>query len=140
MRRARTGTRTIGQSPLPTWLGSLGLLIVLAAMLAWPRGVAAATITEFTIPTSESQPLGIVTDSDGNLWFAGRASHKIGRITTSGIVTAYSLPGTPQPFYLTAAPDGAIWFTMYGGNAIGRITTAGAITWGDHHLSHPHPE
>jgi streptogramin lyase len=55
---------------------------------------------------------------------------KIGRITTTGSVTEYSLPitGDTRPLRITPGPDGALWFSEYLGNKIGRITTNGVIT------------
>ena len=46
-----------------------------------------ATITEFAIPTDDSQPRGIKAGPDGNLWFAELNANQIGRITPSGQIT-----------------------------------------------------
>jgi len=61
------------------------------------------------------------------MWFVLQAYVEIGRITTSGDITFYSLnDGFTLPSEITAGPDGALWFTEeYGG--IGRITTSGVI-------------
>ena len=92
-------------------------------------------VTEFSVPTPNSIPLGITNGPDGALWFTENAPNvnKVGRITTAGMVTEYSVPlafpgagGSPGPLFIAAGPDGALWFTQYGG--IGRITTAGAVT------------
>jgi sugar lactone lactonase YvrE len=53
---------------------------------------------------------------------------KIGRITTGGVITEFSLPGGSYPFGITAGADGNLWFVERFGNNVGRITTAGAIT------------
>jgi hypothetical protein len=37
-------------------------------------------------------PMGITAGPDGNLWFTGAGSDKIGRITTSGAVTEFQIP------------------------------------------------
>jgi IPT/TIG domain len=63
-----------------------------------------------------SVPLAFIDDS-------------IGRITTTGTVTSYTLgSGIFDPEGITAGPDGALWFTNYidadVGNSIGLITTA----------------
>lgn len=82
-------------------------------------------------PPVTSQPMGIVTGPDGNLWFAQRLyTGQIGKITTSGTITEYTVTGidAPQPFWITAGPHGNLWFTEQNGNAIGKITTNGAIT------------
>jgi virginiamycin B lyase len=96
-------------------------------------------ITLFNLPTTCGRPTrgpsygcgpqSIVAGSDGALWFTEEIGNKIGRMTTSGVVTEYSLPH-PQshPGDITAGPDGALWFTEPFGDRIGRITTAGSIT------------
>jgi virginiamycin B lyase len=84
-------------------------------------------ITEFPIPTARSWPSGIAAGSDGALWFTEYAGGKIGRITTSGHITEYSVPGA-DPWNIAAGPDGALWFTERYAAKIGRITTGGSIT------------
>jgi virginiamycin B lyase len=44
------------------------------------RITPSGTITEFTIPTPSSTPLGIVSGPDGAIWFAETATNKIGRL------------------------------------------------------------
>ena len=57
------------------------------------------------------------------------AANKIGRITTGGVITEFSIPtaGPNSWRYITAGADGNLWFADLYGN-IGRITPAGAIT------------
>jgi virginiamycin B lyase len=78
-----------------------------------------------------SDPAQIAVGSDGALWFTEQAG-SIGRITTAGAITEYTVPrGNGKPYGITAGPDGAIWFTEASystGNRIGRITTGGAVT------------
>ncbi len=63
------------------------------------------------------------------LWFTKPLTNTIGRITTSGTITAeYSLPAGSEPWYITAGPDGNIWFTDMHSGKIGKITPTGAIT------------
>ena len=67
--------------------------------------------------------------SDGAVWFAEQNGNKIGRITTAGIITEYSiLTAGSEPYNIVAGPDGNLWFCEYVGNKIGQITTAGVIT------------
>jgi streptogramin lyase len=66
---------------------------------------------------------GIVTGSDGNVWYAANSAGLIGRITPAGTVTEFPVPGT-FPFGITAGPDGNIWFTEQGANRIGRLQLA----------------
>jgi virginiamycin B lyase len=85
------------------------------------------TPQEFPIPTPRAQPLGIVTGSDNNLWFAETNVAKIGKLTPTGILE-YPIPSGADPGMITAGPDGALWFTEPDVNRIGRITTSGVIT------------
>ncbi len=91
------------------------------------QAAAAATVAEFTVPTSGSQPWGIAAGPDGALWFT--ESSKIGRMTTAGVFTEYALPvaGT-YPNAIVAGPDGNLWFADGDANKIGKITTSGTIT------------
>jgi streptogramin lyase len=85
-------------------------------------------ITEFPIPTPNSDPIGIVAGPDGALWFAEEnVSNKIGRITTAGVITEFAGTTTLNVSGgIAAGPDGNLWFTEF--NKIGRITTSGVIT------------
>ena len=91
-------------------------------------------VTGFDVPSLQSHPSSIAVGSDGALWFTENARSKIGRITTAGAFTEYTLlnPNHYLPNAIAAGPDGALWFTCSGQTskqlAIGRITTAGAIT------------
>jgi streptogramin lyase len=93
-------------------------------------GTASAypVINEYPVPTSDSGDYSIATGSDGALWFTETAQNKIGRITTSGDVTEYSLPAGDTSNSITSGPDGALWFTDVDNSLIGRITTSGDIT------------
>ena len=94
-------------------------------------------IREYPVPTSNFSSLqGITTGPDGALWFCEYASpgttSKIGRITTLGALTEFTVPvgarGFPGVHHIKTGPDGALWFTELIANQIGRITTAGVIT------------
>jgi PKD repeat protein len=81
------------------------------------------------VPTADGRPYGITTGPDGNLWFAEANGNKIGRITTAGIVTEFTVPtGGGWPVDIVSGADGNLWFAEPGGNKIGRITTTGVIT------------
>ena len=78
----------------PSGLCCVGLLLV--SLLAVLPATAPAAITEFTVPTVNSQPAGITVGPDGALWFTEENGHKIGRITTDGAITEYQIPTVPQ--------------------------------------------
>jgi streptogramin lyase len=88
----------------------------------------AGTITEFPIPNSNSSLTDIAKGPDGNLWFTGLISGKVGRITTGGASTEFPIPSAGGPNGIAAGPDGNLWFTELYANSIGRITPGGVIT------------
>ena len=92
------------------------------------RMTPAGVTTEFTIPTTGSDPEGMTLGLDGAIWFTEKGKNQIGRITTSGGFTEYPLP-TPVcgPNGIAVGPDGAIWFTEFNGDKIGRFGGAGNI-------------
>jgi virginiamycin B lyase len=105
-------------------------LVAAASVLAlgWPTRAAAQLIQEFPLGSS-TDPIAITAGPDGNLWFTKQGSNSIGRITTAGAITEFSIPtASSSPAGIAAGPDGNLWFTEEVGNIIGRITTAGAIT------------
>jgi uncharacterized repeat protein (TIGR01451 family) len=59
------------------------------------RMTPAGVVTEFPVPTENSNPFGIAAGSDGNIWFAENEGNKIGRfrVTTTDLGVAV----TPQP-------------------------------------------
>jgi streptogramin lyase len=71
--------------------------------------------------------LRITSGPDGNLWFTKDPDPRIGRITTSGVITEFSLPTSSPPRHITGGPDGNVWFTKPD-DKIGRITTSGVVT------------
>src|SRR6266487_2029527 len=125
----RSGWRSHLTALITALIACVGLLSLSSA----PAWAAAGTITEFPTPTANSGPVGITAGPDGNLWFTETATNKIGRITTGGAITEFTLPttcgssGGCGPYAITAGPDGNLWFTETVGK-IGRITTAGSIT------------
>ena len=117
-------------------VGSLITLCVVGA--AQPLNI---NVTEFPItlpaPTPPwAQLWGLTLGPDGALWFTESGKNDIGRITSSGTVTFYSLPPDVggltgcqpasticAPWSITTGPDGALWFT--GALEIGNLTTGG---------------
>jgi virginiamycin B lyase len=96
-----------------------------------PAGPSIGTITSYTMTTASRQPTGIAAGPDGNLWFVEVAANKIGRITTTGAITEFSVPtasGVSTRASVAVGPDGNLWFSEYTGNKIGRITPSGTIT------------
>lgn len=86
-------------------------------------------VTEFPLPSSSSNPIGIASGPDGNVWFTEESGNAIGRITPAGTITEFSIPHSGSyPIGIVTGPDGNLWFAEYSGLSIGRITAAGVIT------------
>src|SRR5579885_3133497 len=96
------------------------------------RITPSGTITQFALPTANSDPVEITLGPDGNLWFTETDGNQIGRITPEGRVTEFALPNDgSNPGAITAGPDGNLWFIeapYRGSDQIGRITPSGTIT------------
>ena len=118
------------------------------------RMTTAGTVTVFPLPAPDSGGIqSITTGPDGALWFTeiqfsdSAAStetgvYKIGRATTSGVITEFRLPSACcPPQGIVAGPDGALWFTELSftrpslnvlqyapASQIGRMTTTGVLT------------
>jgi streptogramin lyase len=117
------------------------------------RITTTGVVTEFAVPDilppAGSAPgtaatlatlTAIAVGPDGALWFTG-VPGEVGRMTTAGVVTEFSVPSIPPPagsapgtaatpatlVGIAAGPDNALWFTGVPGE-IGRITTAGVVT------------
>ncbi len=107
-------------------------------LLRWAFGAALAGaaaclgaqgITLFHTPTNLSDPTGIASGPDGNIWFTENNTHQVGRLTMGGVFTEFPTPSNPSaPHGIVAGPDGALWFGEEAANAVGRITTGGQIT------------
>ncbi len=93
------------------------------------RPAVGQVITEFPIPTIDSQPQGIVGGPDGNLWICEVNGNKIARLTPAGVFTEFPIP-TPASGTETicVGPDGNLWFAEEDVAKIGRITPSGTIT------------
>lgn len=77
------------------------------------------TVTEFTIPEGGipvAYPLFIAAGPDGNLWFTMNTCDWLGRVTTSGVFTAFTHSEEQCGSAITSAPDGYMW--MVGGNEL----------------------
>jgi streptogramin lyase len=90
---------------------------------------AGQVITEFPITTANSGAIRITAGPDGNLWFTEANVHKVGRMTTAGVLTEFTANALATLNGITPGPDGNLWFTeLMIPAAIGRITPAGVIT------------
>jgi virginiamycin B lyase len=63
------------------------------------------------------------------LWFTEQASMRIGRITPTGHISEFPLPGVSHvPSDIVASADGALWFLVPNQSLLDRITIDGHIT------------
>jgi streptogramin lyase len=105
-----------------------------------PSGVAVDFQLPAAPPGESTGPVGITAGPDGNLWFTATrvdtglldgylvSTTVVGRITTAGIVTEFTAPGT-NAAEITAGPNGDLWYLADGDTGvIGRVTPAGVIT------------
>ena len=116
--------------------------LLFIANILMASGVFAQTLKTqvFQVPPDIEQPSipnfvnnqSIVSGPDGALWFAVPGGSEIGRISTTGAVTEFTLPTGFRTFgSIIAGPDGALWFPI--GNtssptAIARMTTSGSVS------------
>ncbi|MEO8754142.1 MAG: hypothetical protein ABI624_15845 [Casimicrobiaceae bacterium] len=68
----------------------------------------------------------IAAGADGNIWFTEKIAGKVGRITPSGAIAEFSLPGSGTILGLAAGQDGNIWVKGYAGK-IFRVTPTGTV-------------
>jgi virginiamycin B lyase len=67
-------------------------------------------VSEYSIPTSASNPHAITAGPDGYLWFT--ELDKIGRITPTGAISEYPIPtSASNPLGIAAGPNDTLWFT-----------------------------
>jgi virginiamycin B lyase len=82
-------------------------------------GIARSTnyVTEHSIPTECTNPLAIVTDFEGNVWFAQTNTGNLAKFDpVSETFTEFENPSWPpngrsMMWGIDAAPDGSIWYT-----------------------------
>ena len=76
-----------------------------------------AFVKEYSIPTACTNPLAIVDDYDGNIWFAQTNTGKVAKFDpTTETFTEYDNPAWPEGarsmmWGIDYAPDGTVWFT-----------------------------
>ncbi len=105
------------------WLTSYG-----ASTTEIVRLTTSGVFTQMSFLASATTSM-ITTGADGNLWLTEYSSNKVAKVTTSGMVTEYSVPtASGGPYFITAGADGNVWFGEYNSNKIGRITPSGTIT------------
>ena len=88
-----------------------------------------AYVEEFIIPTPCTNPLAIVTDYDGNVWFAQTNTGNIAKFNpVTELFTEYDNPVWPHGsrsmmWGMDYAPDGSLWFTDEAHDRIWQFST-----------------
>jgi len=77
-----------------------------------------------------THPHGMSFGTDGKtIWFTGKSTGTVGRLTADGKITTYVLPTVGSvPIYVKPSNDGTMWVTELVGNTIARITADGTVT------------
>ena len=131
-----SGTALKGYDPLflaPGPAGSMWFSDFSGAIGALPFGTHKAAT--FQLPAGHS-PEQLVAGPDGNVWFTEETQsypNVIGRLTPSGQLTEFPLPGQDNDVNgIAVGSDGNLWFTASNATdtqgLIGRCTTSGQIT------------
>ncbi|MBS3922564.1 MAG: lyase [Nitrosarchaeum sp.] len=86
-------------------------------------------IKEYSIPTVCTNPLAIVTDYSGNVWFAETNTGKLGKFdpTTESFTefenTLWPKNGRSMIWGMDYSPDGSVWYTDESYDSIWKFTT-----------------
>lgn len=80
-------------------------------------------ITEYVIPTANSQPAGITVTPDGNVWFVQRATNKIARFKPgTGTFDEFTYPTAGAQFEdVAASKSDSIWVSAPGLKTVIRL-------------------
>jgi streptogramin lyase len=93
-----------------------------------PKGIS--TLFRLNTPNSATY---ITNGPDGALWLTllndvgGSTTNQIGRLTTSGKLTTFTVPKASYIWDITTVPDKNLYFTD-GASRVWRVTTAGSFT------------
>jgi streptogramin lyase len=88
--------------------------------------IPAPASTDFLVaPGRQAEPNLVVVGPDHNLWFTEFTGEKIGRVTTSGVITEFKISGAQSLVGIANGPDGNVWFTDQFTGKVGHINTTG---------------
>ena len=89
-------------------------------------------VTEFTLPTENSGPHGLVADGQGHIWYTGHRVSLIGQLDPqTGDVVEYPMPdpAVTDPHTPIFDQEGVLWFTAQNANYVGRLDpVSGEVT------------
>ena len=98
------------------------LLFLLPVTGHWTLATAQA-FTERTIPTPDSAPHCVVSDSRGRIWYAAIGANQIGFYDPASDQFREFRTPTPDshPHGIAVSPGDVIWSTLQGANKIARV-------------------
>jgi virginiamycin B lyase len=117
-------------SGLRTTFRRIAITAATAALVvaAPPVFAADAAFTSFPVPIANAGLAQITRGPDGAMWFTGRGTGLVGRVSDEGVFVTYSLPDpTSGPTGIASGLDGALWVTLSNAEAIGRVDPAGGF-------------
>jgi streptogramin lyase len=88
----------------------------------------ASHLVQFAVPTQNAQVSSLTAGLQSNMWFVEIGSAKIGKLSSSGTITEYNIPGkdTQAGSRIVDGGPGFLWFEASLG--IYKLTVHGAIT------------
>lgn len=102
------------------WCSALGDYIV--------HMTSSGQVTTYSIPSSNSMPMGITGDSKGNIWFAEQFANKIGVVRTNGHIDEFQVPTfKAEPTGLTVDQYDNVWFAESSVGKIGVLRASGTF-------------
>jgi RHS repeat-associated protein len=91
------------------------------------KPTATSKVIEYAALPAGSQPFGITSGPDGNVWFTDSGTGKLGKISTSGTVHEYAAENN-TPVGITSGPDGNLWFVENALRHVSHMTPSGTLT------------
>ncbi|HEY6236381.1 MAG TPA: hypothetical protein VIW69_14880 [Candidatus Elarobacter sp.] len=90
------------------------------------KSTTSGSITEFSTlfaPPPHDSPFGLVDRLDGNIWYVGNGSSRVGRVSYNGSLAAEtSIPtASSGPWGIATSPDNLLYYTESNTDKIGRI-------------------
>ncbi len=111
-----------------------------------PTPITPQVVNEFSVPTANAQPLGLVEGRDAFIYFTEQNAGNIGQLSSGGAMKEFGIASSGGTtgnvgIGITSGPDGNLWFTERGpapgiakmeivGNAVTEYPIAGSSPYG----------
>ncbi len=94
------------------------------------RMTPAGEVTQFELPGPGGFPTRLALGPEGNVWFTETQEDKVGRISPTGAIQMFQLPGGARPLEIVLGADGNLWVTEEKDDpgALARIDPSGQHT------------